>query len=88
MEPITFQLASSDNNEAQMNWVMASWIIFLWHETSKLISSARFQLIPFEKKPRSTDSYKKSICRRLQIKTDELNDMTQMYQPSDIWDNP
>ena len=29
MEPITFQLASCANNEAQMNWVMASWIILL-----------------------------------------------------------
>ena len=29
MEAITFQLASCANNEAQMNWVMASWIILL-----------------------------------------------------------
>ena len=77
MEAITFQLASYANNEAQMNWVMASCIILLWHETSKFISSTRFQVILFEKKPCSTDSYKKSICRRMQVKTDELNDMTQ-----------
>ena len=29
MEAITFQLAIYANNEAQMNQVMASWIIFL-----------------------------------------------------------
>ena len=77
MEAITFQLASYAKNEAQMNRVMDSWIILLWHETSKFISSTRFQVIQFEKKPRSTDSYKKSICRRVQVKTYELNDMTQ-----------
>ena len=29
MDAITFQLASYENNEAQMNRVMASWVIFL-----------------------------------------------------------
>ena len=29
MDSITFQLDSYADNEAQMNWVMASWIIFL-----------------------------------------------------------
>ena len=79
MEAITFQLASYTNNETQMNWMMASWIIFRRYETSKFISSTRFQVIQFYKKPRSTDSYKKLICRRVQVKTDELNDMTQKY---------
>ena len=79
MEAITFQLASYSNNEAQMNRVMASWIIYLQRETSKFISSTRFQVIPFEKKTRSTDSDKKSICRRVQVKTDELKDMTPKY---------
>ena len=78
MEAITFQLASYDNNKSQMNWVMVSWIISPWHETSKFISSTRFQVIPFEKKPRSTDSYKKLICRRVQVKADELNETTQI----------
>ena len=77
MRTITFPLASYANNEAQMNQVMASWIILLWNETSKFISSTRFQLVPLEKNPSSTDSYKKLICRRVQVKTDELNDMTQ-----------
>ena len=31
----------------------------------------------FEKKPRSTDSYRKSICIRVQVKTYEMNEMTQ-----------
>ena len=75
MEAITFQLASHANDEAQMNRVMASWIIFLQHETSKFISSTRFQVISYEKKLRSTDSYKKLIWRRVQVKTDELNDI-------------
>ena len=52
-------------------------MIFLRRETYKFISSTRFQVIPFEKNLLSTDSYKKSICRRMQVKTDELNDMTQ-----------
>ena len=77
MEAITFQLAIYANNEAQMNRVMAYWISFLQHETSKFISSTRFQVIPFEKKPRHIYSYKNSIYRRVQVKTDELNDMTQ-----------
>ena len=47
MEAITFQLAGYANNEAQMNRYMASWVIFLRHETSKFIFSARFQVIPF-----------------------------------------
>ena len=76
MEAITFQLVSYANHKAQMNQLIASWIIFLPHETYKSISSTRFQVIPFEKKPRSTDSYKKLICRRVQVKTDELNNMT------------
>ena len=76
MEAITFQLASCANNEAQMNRVMASWISFLRHETSKFIFSTRFQVIQFERNPHSTDSYKKSICRRVPMKIDELNDMT------------
>ena len=79
MEAITFQLDSYANNGSQMNRVMASWIIFLRHETSKFISSTRFQFIPFEKRPRSTDSYKNSICRRVQVKIDELNYMTQKF---------
>ena len=58
---------------------MASWIISLQHETSKFIPSTIFQVIPFERKPRSTDSYNKLICRRVQVKIDELNDMTQEY---------
>ena len=33
-------------------------------------------MIPFDKKPCSTDSYKKLICRRVQVKTDELNEIT------------
>ena len=77
MESIILQLAIHTNNEAHMNGAMTSWINFLRHETSKFISSTRFQVIPFEKKPRSTDSYKNSICRRVQVKTDELNDMKQ-----------
>ena len=77
MEAITFQVAVYTNNEAQMNWVMASWIIFLRHEISKFISSTRFQVIPFDKKMCYTDSYKKLICRRVQVKIDELNDTTQ-----------
>ena len=76
MEAITFQVAVYTNNEAQMNWVMASWIIFLRHETSKFIFSTRFQVIPFERNPRSTDSYKKFICIIFLVKTYELNDMT------------
>ena len=76
MEAITFQLASYSNNEAQMNRVMASWVIFFRHETSKFIFSTIFQVIPFERKPRSTDSYKIYICRRVPVKTDELNDIT------------
>ena len=79
MEAITFQLASYANNEAQMNQVMDSWVIFLRYETSKFISSTIFQVIPFEIKPRSTDSYKKFIYRRVPVKTDELNDMTKKY---------
>ena len=59
MEVITFQLASYVNNEAHMNRVMASWIIYLRHENSKFISSTIFQVIPFDKKPCSIDSYKK-----------------------------
>ena len=51
METITFRLAGYAKNGAQMNRVMASWIIFIWHETSKFISSTRFQVITFEKKP-------------------------------------
>ena len=77
MESITFQLASYANNEAQMNQVRASWIILLIYETSKFISSTTFQVIPFEKNPCSTDLYKKLICRRVQVKPYELNDMTQ-----------
>ena len=77
IESITFQLASYANNEAQMNRVMASWIIFLQHETSKFIPPTRFQVIPFEKKLCSTYSYKNLICRKVQVKTYELNDMTQ-----------
>ena len=76
MEAITFQLASYANNEAQTNRMMASWLIFLQHETSMFIFSARFQVIPFERKTRSTDSYKKFIFRRVQVKTDEINDIT------------
>ena len=76
MEAIIFQLASYANNEAQMNQVMASWIIFLRHETSKFIFSTRFKVIPFEINPCYTDSYKKLICRRVPVKIDELNDTT------------
>ena len=76
MEVITFQLASYENNEAQMNRVMAFWIIFLQHETSKFIPSTIFQVITFDRKPRSVDSYKNLICRRVPVKTYELNDMT------------
>ena len=79
MEAITFQLSSYANNEAQMNRVMASWVIFLQHETSKFIFSTRFQVIPFERNPRSTDSYKKLIQRRVPVKTDELNEMTKTF---------
>ena len=68
MEAITFQLASYANNEAKMNGVVAYWIILLQHETYKFISSNIFQVIPFEKKLRSTDSYKTFICRRVQGK--------------------
>ena len=60
-----------------MNRVMSYWIIYLQHETSKFISSARFQVIPFERNPCSTGSLKKLICRRFYVKTYELNDMTQ-----------
>ena len=62
-----------------MNQVMASWVISLQHETSKFISLTKFRVIPFEKKPCSTDSYKKLICIRVHVKTDELNYMTQKY---------
>ena len=79
MEAITFQLSSYDNTEAQMNRFMASWIIFLQHETSNFVSSTSFQVIPFEKNPRSTDSNKMLICRRVQVKIDELNYMTQQF---------
>ena len=79
MEAITFQLAIYVYNKVQMNRVMASPIIFLRHETSKFISSTIFQVIPFEKKPRSTDSYKTFICIRVQVKTDELIDMIQTF---------
>ena len=75
MDAITFQLASYANNEAHTNWVMASWIVFLRHKTSNFISSTIFQVISFEKKPRSTDSQKKSICRRVQVKAYELNEI-------------
>ena len=68
MEATTFQLASYANNEAQMNRVMASWVIFLWHETSKFILSPRFQVIPFERKKRYTDSYKKIYAEECQWK--------------------
>ena len=44
---ITFQLSIYDNNEAHIKWVMASWVIFLRRETSKFISSTRFQVIIF-----------------------------------------
>ena len=76
MEATNFQLDIYAKNEAQMNRVMGSWMIYLQHETHKFISSIRFQVIPFEKKPRSTDSYKKLICRRVQVKIEELNDIT------------
>ena len=66
MEDITFQLAIYANSEAQMNRVMASWVIFLRQETSKFIFSTRFQVIPFERKPRSTDSYKKLYAEECQ----------------------
>ena len=33
-------------------------------------------MIPFEINPRSKDSHKKIICRRVPVKKDELNDMT------------
>ena len=79
MEAITFQLTSYSNNEAQMNRLMASWIISLRRETSKFTSSTRFQVIPFDKYPCSTDSYKKLIWRKVQVKTDEMNDMTQKF---------
>ena len=75
MEAIAFQFDCYANNEAQMNRVMDSWIILLLHETSGFISSTRFQLISFKKKPLSIDSYKNSIYRRVQVKTEELNDM-------------
>ena len=70
MEAIAFQLAIYANNEVQMKRVMASWIVFLRHEISKFISSTRFQVITFERKPRSTDSYKTLICRRMQVEID------------------
>ena len=76
MEFTASQLASYAKNEVQMNRVMASWIVFLRHKTSKSISSTKFQVISFEKKLHYIDSYKKSICRRVQVKIDELNDMT------------
>ena len=47
MEAITLKPASYASNESQMNRVMNSWIISLQHETSNLISSTRFQVIPF-----------------------------------------
>ena len=77
MEAITFQLASYVKNEAHMNRVMVYWIISIRHKISKFISSARFEVIPFEKKPCYIDSYKKLIFRRVQVKIDELNDLTQ-----------
>ena len=68
MEDITFQLAIYANSEAQMNRVMASWVVFLRHETSKFIFSTRFQVIPFERNPRPTDSYKKLYAEECQWK--------------------
>ena len=47
IESIIFQLSSYANNEAQMNRVMASWIIFPWHKTSMFISSIKIEVIPF-----------------------------------------
>ena len=79
IESITLQLASYDNNEAHMNPVMASWIIFLRHETYKFIPSTISQVIPFDKRLCSIYSLKKLICRRVQVETDELNDMTQKW---------
>ena len=74
MEATTSQLASYDNNEARMNRVMASWIISLRHETYNFIYSTIFHVIPFERKPCSIDSYKKSIRRRVPVKTDEIHE--------------
>ena len=85
MEAITFQLASYAKNEAQMNRVMDSWVIFIRHETSKFIFYTRFLVIPFEKNPRSTYSYKKLIFRIVHVKTDELNDMTQHFLLRLVW---